>query len=93
MLTRFIITSLQQRIHSKAQMPIIFGNEREENGKAKTNPKVESDLLILDASFKRSPSAPDVFCLFTNFYILIQCESSKVKSNNWHIQIFLIFTS
>lgn len=72
-------------------MQRIFGNEREKNEKAKTNPKVESDLLILDASFKRSPSAPEVFCLFTNFYILIQCESSKVKCNNCHIQIFPIF--
>jgi len=26
-------------------------------------PKVDNDLLILAASFKRSPSAPEVFCL------------------------------
>lgn len=26
-------------------------------------PRVDSDLLMLAASFKRSPSAPDVFCL------------------------------
>lgn len=31
-----------------------------------TNPNVESDLLILVASLRRSPSAPELFCLLLN---------------------------
>lgn len=33
------------------------------NWSSTTNPKVESDLLMFEASFKRSPSAPELFCL------------------------------
>ena len=31
-----------------------------------THPNVESDLLMLAASFNRSPSAPEAFCLLHN---------------------------
>lgn len=39
------------------------------------NPNVDNDLLILVASFKRSPSAPELFCL--NIYL----NSNRNKQN------------
>lgn len=35
----------------------------QKQGKEYTHPKVESDLLMFVASFRRSPSAPELFCL------------------------------
>lgn len=40
-------------------------------------PRVDNDLLIFAASFRRSPSAPDVFCLLQLMGIMYWRRAKK----------------
>lgn len=66
MLTRFIITSL----HIKENQILVNSTQgrlrklHNIDDKNQSHPNVERDLLMFVASFKRSPSAPELFCLY-----------------------------
>lgn len=45
----------------------------------KKYPKVDNDLLMLAASFKRSPSAPEVFCLLKMEVWLVHAHTYPPK--------------
>lgn len=49
-------------------------------GTQKFYPRVDKDLLIFAASFKRSPSAPELFCLIkVNLLSILQAEILNIR--------------
>lgn len=49
-------------------------------------PRVDKDLLMFAASFRRSPSAPELFCLFHNNLDQVrqqEGERQMQKVKNW----------